>query len=94
MAALNSMVFRLVNFPLSRKNYSKELKTIMQIAEYNGYKKDVVSKLVKKRKKKLLIRNTTSFKIDLENKPTNVKIPNYPKYTRGLAKTLKDVNYR
>jgi len=48
MAAWNSMVYRLFNIPMDKIDYDGELDLVIDIAEFNGYKKDFVLKLVRR----------------------------------------------
>lgn len=52
-AALHSMLNRLLKIPLSKIDYSIELKSIVQIAKNNGYKKDLIYKMLWEKKRKL-----------------------------------------
>lgn len=49
LAAYNSLVHRLLNIPLSKENYEKELNIIKQIAINNGYKPDLIDNIVDKK---------------------------------------------
>lgn len=44
-AAIRQLVTRLERIPLTREAYKKEIKTIYDIAENNGYKKELVDKI-------------------------------------------------
>jgi len=46
MAAYNSMVHRLLTIPLSPQNYEREVKIIKHIAIANGYKSNMVDRLI------------------------------------------------
>lgn len=47
-AAFNSMAHRLVNLPLSKDNYEKELKYMYGAAIFNGYSKELIDNTVRK----------------------------------------------
>ena len=42
------MIYRLLNVPLSKNDYTEELNTIYQIAKNNGYKTNDIDKILKK----------------------------------------------
>jgi hypothetical protein len=58
-AAYNSMVHRLLNMPLSLENYNKEVRIIKHIALDNGYKTEMINKLIWKHKNKNIRLNNT-----------------------------------
>lgn len=60
-SAFHSMVHRLVSLPLSEVNYEKEVNTIYQIANINGYTKESIDALIRRHKQKLFERNCSSF---------------------------------
>ena len=61
-AIFNSLTFRLVNVPLSIEEYNK----IIEIAEKNGYRKQIIDKKIGKFKIQKQLRNTTTLKSDKE----------------------------
>lgn len=65
-AAFNSMIYRLINIPLSKEDYKIELNRIYNIADINGFHKKLIEKLVSKHKQKLIYKNVTSLS-PLEN---------------------------
>lgn len=60
-AAFNSMVHRLVNFPLSKESYTTELAHIKNMAKINGYTDDSIDILVKRHTHRLNLKNTTTL---------------------------------
>lgn len=48
MAAWNSTIHKLVNTPMDKIDYDKELDLVIDIAEYNRNKKDLILKLGQK----------------------------------------------
>ncbi|KAK9496972.1 hypothetical protein O3M35_012832 [Rhynocoris fuscipes] len=53
MASFRHMTNRLKTIPLNKENYERELQTIYNIAENNGYKKHTIDNLLKPKTKKL-----------------------------------------
>lgn len=45
MAAFNSMIFRLVNIPLDKEEFDKELNLIIESAHFKGYDEDFILKI-------------------------------------------------
>lgn len=60
-SAINSMVYRMCNLPLSATNYMNELKEIKRIAEINGYSSRLVNELVEKQCKQLKKKKRSTF---------------------------------
>lgn len=88
-SALNFLVHRLLNFPLSKTNYRKEFLKIKEIAAYNGFSETLVTNLIRKCKLRLSISKITTLG-QSNNKVVNkyVKLPNFPAYTKGLNKIM------
>lgn len=63
IAAFNNMIHRMLNIPMNKDNYNKELNTIFQIATNNGYKKEEILTILKKQKTRRanMQRNTTKL---------------------------------
>lgn len=61
MAAFNSMVFRMCNIPLSEDNFEKEKQHIYMVARINGYTNATIDSLIKKHKKCISLKETTSL---------------------------------
>ena len=59
MSAFNSLIYRLINIPLTKEFFDKELNKIYEIAELNGYNRSVVSKLLNKHNSKKRLSSTT-----------------------------------
>lgn len=49
MAAFNSMAHRLMNIPLTNEKFEKEVNTILQIGTSNGYQKEEIRSVLKKK---------------------------------------------
>ena len=52
MAAYNAFVHRLLNVPLEKEDFIKEIDTIKSIAITNGYSSTVIDKLIDKHRRK------------------------------------------
>jgi hypothetical protein len=90
LGAFHALVHRLVNIPLSKDNYFKELINIKRIASQNGFKESIIDNLIKKHKHKKLIQNTTTL---TQNKNSRyIKLPFHPQLTKGLNKIFKSVD--
>jgi hypothetical protein len=90
LASFHSLIHRLVNIPLDKNNFRKELAYIKQIAKQNGFDELVVDNILKKHKFKTLLKNSTTLTND---QPTRyIKIPYHPQITKGLSKIFKTVN--
>lgn len=93
-AAFHSMAYRLVNVPLSPKNYNTELTTIKNIANINGYPDKMVDDIVLAHKRKKDLREcTTLMTINGTNEPVRrVKITHHPIASTLLKRTLRNFN--
>ena len=56
MAAFNSMIHRLLNVPLSEKNFTSELNLIKQIALNNNYNPEIIANILVKKRYKLALK--------------------------------------
>jgi hypothetical protein len=61
MAAWNSMVYRLVNIPMNKIDFEKEKQLIINIANFNGFDKEMILKLIKKQEWRKNIRNISTL---------------------------------
>ena len=52
MSAFHSMIHRLLNIPLEKEEFNKELLTIKQIAKNNDYNTNIIDNILKKKEKK------------------------------------------
>ena len=60
-AAFNSLVYRLVNLPLTIETYEDEKQHIYEAAIANGYKRSMVDRLIKRHKRKKTLLNSTTL---------------------------------
>ena len=91
MAAFHSMLFRLINVPLSNQDYKEELDTILQIAEANGYARHNILKLLNKKEQNKLLRvfYTPGNETCNKNLPY-IRMAFYEGVSTKIAKILKD----
>lgn len=96
LASFNFLVHRLLNFPLSKENFQKELKHIKEIAIYNGFSVDIINNIIRRHRNKLELKSKTTLasNITTEGKGKFVKLPFYPRYTQGLNKILASKDLR
>ena len=83
-AALRSLVHRLEIIPMSVTNYNQELDTIIQIAINNGYTRELVLKMVKK--KKLCLAQKELYKAQPNTEEQKWKTLTYTGYTSEKIK--------
>src|SRR3978361_575047 len=57
MAAYNSMVHRLLTIPMSLENFEKERKIIKQVAHANGFRPNLIDKIIENKEYKMIIKN-------------------------------------
>lgn len=92
LAAFHSMVYRLVNIPLSNECYIKEVNTIKEYATVNGYREDTINKLIKKHTEQKKHKDLTTFKKEKEmNKRVSFNFS--PPITNKIADTLRNHKY-
>lgn len=92
-AAFNFLIHRLLSFPLSKDRYEKELKLIKDIAEYNGFSREIVGNLIRKLKFKNDVRNSTSLLPDTSQQSKFVKLP-FDVATKNLNSIFKAQNLK
>lgn len=66
-AAFNSMVHRLLYVPLSPENYSKEVENIERIAIRNGFDKNIISRMIINRRRRMEVREASTLTRSLED---------------------------
>ena len=89
-AAFHSMIHRLLSIPMTKENYEKELISIEDIAEKNGYNKKYIERILKKHKKKINLGEITKLVSLTKEDPLNyISIPFSGEISLSLQKTLK-----
>ena len=74
MAAFHSMINRLVNIPLSRESFAKELNRIHHIASVNGYDGYLIERILQNSRMKKAVKQITDLK-QTSNTKKWVKLP-------------------
>jgi hypothetical protein len=92
MAAWNSMIYRLINIPMDQDAFDKELNLIKEIAIFNGYKKDMILRLVKKHKWKKQINELSSLKSEIDTVKKRSALIFIPKLSNQITKVFKKYN--
>jgi hypothetical protein len=92
MAAWNSMIYRLINIPMDQDAFDKELNLIKEIAIFNGYKKDMILRLVKKHKWKKQINELSSLKSEIDTVKKRSALIFIPKLSNPITKVFKKYN--
>jgi hypothetical protein len=92
MAAFNFLIHRLCTFPLNKKRYSKELHTIHDIAEYNGFDRKLVDKMVRKIQHKITLKKSSTFQKEPKVNHKFAIIPFEPRLTRGIGSIFKSLD--
>lgn len=92
LAAFHSMLNRLINIPMNKKNFKKELETIRTIAKNNGYSIDLVDKLLSKKLKNIVI--SKLYPTDKTKPVVNTwrRIPYVGPISDNLGKILRSFN--
>ena len=73
------------------RRFAKEKAFIKDVAKSNGYPVSLVDKLIRKRRFKETLRNSSTFQTERENSKF-VSIPYEPRITRGLSKIFKNLD--
>lgn len=68
LAAFNSMIYRMLRFPLNKSRKLSELNYIKKVANLNGFSKNVVDNIVRKQQFAIQLMKTTTLKKVEENK--------------------------
>lgn len=92
-AAFHSMVHRLYNIPMEKKEFEEEKNRIHESAELNGYDKVFVNKILRKHERKKHRRAATTFEAERED-IRRISLPFYPKVTNGIKNTLKQHGFQ
>jgi hypothetical protein len=85
------MSHRLTHIPLNEEDYNEETTKILAIGIENGYKNEVIEKIIQKQDKKIRLQQITA----LSNTTTNpsfirrISLTYYPKLTNKLIKIFK-----
>lgn len=95
MSAFHALVNRLLNIPLSKKEYRKELDTILQIANNNGYKTRDILSIVRKKKSRIENRLLFNAKTAPQTEPTKwISLPYTGEISEDVRKMVSKKDYR
>lgn len=86
------MVHKLLSIPLTDELFDKEFQHIQMLASFNGYKPSIISRMLKKKKNKLNITNSTTLTpIEIEVL-SRVPIAYESKTSQGFKNSFKKIN--
>lgn len=92
MASFNSMVYRMLNVPMSEIDKKEEEEKIFHIAKVNGYGKSLIEDIIRKQKRSLFIKTRTTLK-RIKTKPVAwMRLSYFPPLTDKIKNILKSVN--
>ncbi|KAI5724687.1 hypothetical protein M8J77_005960 [Diaphorina citri] len=95
MAAYNSMVYRAITYPLCKEDFNNEISIIKQIAQNNGYKPDIIDKILKRqRKTQRLKKNNDKSTQEKKYVPVNYQDKSSEKIARCFAKNNISLAFR
>lgn len=77
LASINAYTERLLQIPMKKEAYQREIKIIEDIAKRNGYKKEVVEKTIKRKLRRRELRSETELRMEGETKRTEWKTLTY-----------------
>jgi hypothetical protein len=104
MAAFETMIFRMFNTPLSAEKFAKEKKFIEETAVINGYKREMIRKLMKKHETRKVTQEMTTLEAEKKDSVKTVRtfngkerrifvnLPFFPPVTDKIQKILKKHN--
>uniref|UniRef100_A0A1B6G949 GIY-YIG domain-containing protein n=1 Tax=Cuerna arida TaxID=1464854 RepID=A0A1B6G949_9HEMI len=87
-AVFNSLIFRLLNTPLSEERSKKELNYIRNVAIFNGFDKSLVDNMYKKAKRKQE-KNSKTTLVPIQDKNTKWICTTWTNISRNVQKTIK-----
>ena len=92
MAAFNSMIHRLVTLPLNEERYKKEQDYIFQLATKNGFSKEIIRNLLRKKAMRAQNRRlTTLFDRREENMKSSIVVTFHPRVNSRLQNALRSL---
>lgn len=92
LSSFHFLIHRLLTVPLSSDNYNTELNTILFLASTNGYPTNLVHKIIKKKKQKIILKSI--YTPQIQNEPKKYKRILYTPQTAPLIqKTFKKLNF-
>lgn len=95
LAAFNSMIHRLVTLPLTTERYSKELDHIYGVARKNGYLRQTIDRLLRKKEMRAHNRRLTTLRSQRERNLSKSVIATYhPRVNQNLTSALRSSNFQ
>lgn len=93
LASLRSLIYRLLNTPLNKKDFENEKKIIYDIAIKNGYSHNIVNNIIKKTWRKIKLKASTTL-IQSEGTKRFHVLPYIGEVSQSIANYLKklDIN--
>lgn len=89
IAAFNSMVYRMCKLPLPINNFIKELTTIKEIANTNGYTNNEIDDLVMKHSRNIKKNSLSTLFKQAKNQKITTRVPF--KFTHAITNHLKPI---
>lgn len=89
VAAINSMIRRMLKLPLSEENRKKEKSKIIKIAESNNFESQDVLRLISLQEYKEKIKNVTTLKQINEEHKNYSPFPYHPNFNTAFKKIFK-----
>ena len=94
IAAFNTMIHRLISIPLTKERFNKEFKYIEEIAEFNGFNKQIINNIFNKKHSKLNRLQDITLTKEIKEEPKNyIKLP-FDQTTKGLSKMFKKFDFK
>ena len=90
-AIINSLAFRLINIPMNDNEYNKEYEEILQTANKNGFKKELVDKKIYKFKQQKLKKEISTLSNQNEEKNFK-KFTFHPFVQHKFQKIFREIN--
>jgi hypothetical protein len=87
MAAFNSMIDRMLKFPMNITNQREELKIIDSIARFNGYDDKLVNRIYQRQKSKAELRALTTLVPSVQNETFLALRINYKVFSNAITST-------
>lgn len=91
-SAFISMVYRLLLVPLNEEDYNTEYNVIKSIAKENGFKPDIIDKMIKKTKGRIELNNSTTLKKDKTVFSSIIPINFHPAVNSELKNAYKSMD--
>jgi hypothetical protein len=87
-AIFHSLIHRLINTPLSKENFQKELNHIKDVARFNGYRTDLINNMLNKAQKNCLIKSRSTL-LPLKTQKHGWISTTFTNISSSVSKTFK-----